>query len=268
VARIGNLSVPHSKPEKGAYETFCRIGLATKGFVYVLVGVLALLAAIGAGGGTVDERGAMSRLAQQPIGKAALLLIGIGLVAYTIWRVVSAFHDTDRDGSNPTGIGKRAFFIAGGIVYSATAFFAIRLGLGERVARSHEAQNWTARLLNAPLGTALVVIIGASILAVGIAQMVRGWKENFREHLGLLPGDWMIHAGKWGHIARGIVFAIIGIFVMLAALRRDPREVRGIGGALDALAAQPFGQVLLGFVAAGLALFGIYSIIESRYRRV
>lgn len=132
------------------------------------------------------------------------------------------------------------------------------------------AQTWTARLLNEPLGTILIVLIGMAIVVAGIFQMRHGLNEKFRKHLRALPHGhyWVVRAGKWGYVSRGIVFSIIGAFVMIAAIRHDSSEVRGMEGALDTLAAQPYGQILLGVVAAGLACYGVYSVVSARYREI
>jgi hypothetical protein len=127
--------------------------------------------------------------------------------------------------------------------------------------------------MNAPGGTILVAIVGLIVAGAGIMQMRKGWKEDFRKHLqaGAMrsePKQWAVRAGKWGYIARGVVFLTIGLFVVSAAMRHDPNRARGIEGALDALAAQPYGQWLLGLVAAGLVCYGAYCFVEARYRHL
>jgi len=254
-------------------ETIGRIGFAAKGVVYVLIGVLALMAALGTGGDTVDSRGALSRLYREPFGEVALVLIGAGLLGYALWRTVSAIRDTENRGSDAMGKAKRVAQFGSGLAHIGLGIFALRLGLGNGGGGSdngNQTRIWTARMLDAPLGEVLVVLIGFGIVGAGIAQIHKGWTEKFLEDLGALPGghEWVVRMGKLGHIARGVVFSIIGIFVVLAAVRHDSSDVKGVEGALDTLAAQPYGQLLLGVFAAGLACYGIYSVVESRYRFV
>jgi hypothetical protein len=255
-------------------ERLTRIGFASKGIVYLLVGILALMAAFGSGGETTDKKGVIQRIMAQPFGEFALVVIGIGLLAYAAWRFLCCFQDLENDGSDAKGIAKRAFYFVSGFVYASAALYAFKLLSGSGPAAGGDStQSWTARILDAPGGQLLVAAAGIAVIIGGLAQIREGWQERFQKHLrlGQIPGDrkhWAIKVGKWGYVARGIVFSIIGVFVMQAAMRHDASRVRGSEGALDTLAAQPFGQWLLAFVAAGLACYGIYSLIESKYRRV
>ncbi|HYO80786.1 MAG TPA: DUF1206 domain-containing protein [Bryobacteraceae bacterium] len=255
---------------RGGFETLTRIGMACKGVVYLLIGVLALMTAFGEGGETTDSKGAVGRIAEQPFGEFALAVIGIGLLAYSLWRIMCAFLDVEHEGSGARGMGKRAFYLFSGIAYATTGLYALKLLTGNGASSGDGTASMTAKLMNAPAGTLLVAILGAAILVGGIMQIREGLHEKFRKHLRSLPAghDWVIRAGKWGYVARGIVFGIIGVFVLQAALRHDPGRAQGLEGALDALARQPYGQILLALVAAGLVCYGAYSLVESRYRTV
>ena len=273
MARAGNLTYGAAYAGQNGFATMGRIGIAAKGVVYVLVGVLALMAAFGQGGDTTGSKGALTSLVDEPFGEVALVLIGVGLLAYSLWRMVGAFRDTENEGSHAKGFAKRAAAFVIGLIYGSLGLYALGLAFGNGGGQgggggAEQTQTWTARLLEAPFGMLLVVLIGLGVIVAGIAQMVKGWKEKFREDLDRMPGrhEWVIGLGKAGYIARGIVLGIIGLFVVQAALRHDPSNVRGMEGALDTLAAQPFGQLLLGVVAAGLACYGAYSIVEARFR--
>jgi hypothetical protein len=261
------------KQARSALVKFTRIGFACKGLVYLLIGLLALKAAFGQGGQTTDRDGVLQYIAAQPFGEAALIVIGIGLLAYAAWRVLCGAMDLEHEGDKPTGLAKRiGYFVSGGL-YASAGFFAFKLLTGNGGAKGNGAATWTARLMEAPGGVLLVALAGAIIAGAGVMQMRKGWKEDFRKHLqtGSMGGEektWAVRAGKWGYIARGVVFSTIGLFIISAAMRHDPRRARGLEGALDALAAQPYGQWLLAFVAAGLACYGGYCFIEARYRRI
>jgi Domain of Unknown Function (DUF1206) len=254
-------------------EWLTRVGFASKGVVYFMVGALALMAAFHKGGETTDRKGVMERIAAQPFGEFALIVIGIGLFAYAAWRFLCCFMDVENEGSDARGAGKRLMNFLSGFIYASAGMYAFKVVTNSARSGGDGAQTWTARLLDAPAGPWLVALAGAGIILAGFMQIRKGWKESFRKHLqlGKMTGDhrhWAVRAGKWGHIARGTVFAVIGLFVVLAGVKHDPGQARGSEGALDTLAVQPFGQWILAFVAAGLACYGLYSFVEAKYRRV
>jgi hypothetical protein len=159
-------------------------------------------------------------------------------------------------------------------MYTGIAYTALRMVTGSSAASVGDAtKTWTARLLDAPGGTLLVVAAGVAILIGAFMQVRRGLKEEFRNDLrthemSAEEQRWTRRAGKWGYVARGIVFGITGVFVVVAGVRSNPQEARGLEGSLDTLAQQPFGQLLLALAAAGLICYGVYAMIEARYRRV
>ena len=271
MARSENISIsPHAVRPSSGFQTLTRIGFACKGVVYLLVGILALMTAFGEGGETTDSKGAVARIAEQPFGEFALAVIGVGLLAYALWRLLGAFRDTEGEGNGAHGMGKRAFYLFSGVAYATTAWYALKLLTGNGASQGGGTQALTARLMDAPGGTLLVIAVGVALLVAGILQIREGWQERFRRNLRSLPPghDYVIRAGKWGYIARGVVFSIMGVFMVQAALRHDPGRAQGLEGALDAVARQPFGQILLALVAAGLACYGVYSLMESRYRTI
>jgi Domain of Unknown Function (DUF1206) len=262
----------HSARHSGVLETLTRVGFACKGVVYLLIGLFAVLAAFQHGGETTDQRGVIQTIATQPFDEFSLAIIGIGLLAYASWRILSAIADTEGEGSDAKGKAKRTGYFMAGVVYAGIAMYAFRLLMGDSGGSADQTQTWTARLMEAPAGTYLVAAAGLILSAAGIAQIIHGWKQEFRRHLQLgdhgTAGHWAIRAGQWGYIARGIVFGVIGALIVSAAIQHSPGRAKGLEGALDTLAAQPFGQWLLAFVGAGLTCYGIYSLIEAKYRRV
>lgn len=270
-AKQGVDAVRHS----GWLETLTRIGFACKGVVYFLVGVLALMMALGQGGETTDQRGAMGRIAEQPFGEFALMIIAVGLFAYSLWRFLSAIYDTEGAGSDKKGIAKRVGYAASGFVYAGFAWSALKLVMGDGSgAQSGNApQTWSARLMNAPGGTLLLIAVGLGVIAIGVMQVRKGLKEDFMKRMrtrqmSATERDWCAHAGKAGYCARGVVFGVTGTFLIIAALQHSPGQARGLEGSLDAIASQPFGPWLLGLVALGLAGYGVYSMFAAKYRTV
>jgi hypothetical protein len=255
-------------------ENLGRFGYAAKGVVYIIIGVLAVQAALGRGGGTTDQQGALARVAQAPFGQLLLAVLTIGLLGYAVWRFVQAVMDTENKGSEPKGLLARGFYAGVGVIYLGLAFSALRLVLGSGGGgSSQQTQDWTARLMEHPMGTLLVGLIGAAVIGNGLFQLYRAYTGRVREKLRtdeMDPNqiDWVTKLGRAGYAARGIAFCLIGLFLVLAAVRSNPSEARGLDGALAALAEQPFGPYLLALVAAGLAAYGVFALVEARYRRM
>ncbi|ATB33908.1 DUF1206 domain-containing protein [Melittangium boletus] len=252
-----------------------RLGYLAKGVVYAVVGVLALQVAFGQGGEMTDTRGALASLAGETWGAVLLTVLAVGLTGYVLWRGVQAWMDPDGKGTSAKGLVIRAGYLVSAGIHASLAVAALRLALGAGGVGKHgdqSAQSWTARLLSEPFGQALVAVVGLVIAGIGAWQIHKAWTEKFRDKLRLQELDarhaaWAMHVCKGGIIARGAVFVMMGGFFLLAALHSNPREARGLDGALAALAEQPFGTLLLALAAAGLVAYAVYMAVVSRYRR-
>jgi hypothetical protein len=251
-----------------------RVGLAAKGFVYVLIGLLAFQVARGERAEATAAKGALQSLADEPFGAFLLATIGIGLFGYAFWRIVQGISDTEQDGSGAKGVAIRIGKAGSGILHGSLGFFALNLALGNGGGSGGDStRSWTAKVLSMPLGEWWVFLIGLGVIGFGVFQVVRGWKEKFRKHLAeseMSPKQrhFAMKAGKLGHISRGFVFGIIGALLLKAGLNSDAGEARGVDGALNLLAQREFGALLLAIVAVGLAAYGLYLFVEARYRRV
>ncbi len=253
-----------------------RLGYAAKGLVYIIIGGLAALAALGNGGATTDRKGAIQTIYEQPFGKVLLALVIFGLACYALWSFIRAIADTESKGSKPKGIANRLFYAGVGISYATLTFAAFQLLIGSGnggKSSDTNAKDWTAELLKQPFGIFLVILAGLVVIGVAFYQFYRAYKANFQKHLELGKMDaqtkgWTIRFGRFGLAARGVVFGVIGIFLIIAALQHNPDQAKGLGGALQELSQQPYGQLLLGIVAIGLVAYGIYSLAEARYRRM
>lgn len=253
-------------------EHFARGGLAARGLVYVMVGGLAVLAAIGSGGGVGGGGSALRWLLNQPLGAAPLALIGFGLVCFSAWRIVSAALDPDRHGTSPKGLGTRAVHALSGVVNGGLALtaFGLAIGAGSGGGDDAAARDWTAWLLSQPFGRWLVALVGLGVIGAGAYHLWKAWRGDMLKRLSV-PADKRSVAlalGRLGYAARGVVFGVIGAFLVAAAIRADSSEAKGLGGALDALREQPFGWMLLALVAAGLAAFGAFGLAQARWRRI
>ena len=256
-----------------------RMGYAARGVIYVIVGGLAALAAWGggqtAGGGqATDSKGALLELLGAPFGKLLLALIAVGLLCYAAWRVAQAGFDADRHGTDAKGLAIRIGLGVSAVIHVGLAVFALSLitgwGSGGQSSGDESSREWTAWLMSQPYGRWLVAAVGLAVVGAGLAHLVKAYKASFVARFDMNPDERriIVPVSRFGLTARGVVFIIIGGFFLLAAIQQDPNEARGLSGALRALQDQPYGWLLLAVVAVGLVMFGAYSLIEARYRRI
>ena len=255
-------------------ETLARVGYASRGVLYIIIGALAIALAMGSGGETTGSRGALQTIAEQPFGTVALIVIAIGLAGYAAWRLTQVFANPEHLGSDAKGIARRIGYAVRALIYGALAFAAARMALGSSSsASSDQTDSWTARVMELPAGRWLVGIAGAIIIGYGIHNLIKAWRADIGKHmrLGEMTRDtsrWVIHVSRFGIAARGVVFVLVGWFFVQAAWQYDPEEAGGVAEALNALAAESYGPWLRGIVALGLVAFGVHSLLEAKYRRI
>jgi hypothetical protein len=245
-----------------------RLGYAAKGVVYGLVGALALQLAFGRGGETTGARGILREIAEGPGGGLLLGIIALGLVGYSLWRLASAITDAEGAGNDLAGLGKRASYAGSGLIHLALAWSAVQLAAGAGAGGDLPP---TAPLLAHGWGRVLLGIVALVTIGVGLFQFRKAYRETFARHwrVGEIPAGqrrWAVRAGRWGLAARGVVFALVGFFLMRAAWQADPGEARDAGGTLAELARAGPEPWLLVVVAAGLVAYGVYCFVEARYR--
>jgi hypothetical protein len=254
--------------------TLARLGYATIGVVYLMIGTLATQAALGTGGAIADTRDVLVTIARQPFGRVLLGLTALGLSGYVLWRLVQACFDPERKGTDARGLLTRLGFAVSGLAYAALAVLAARMALGVGGASGPAVeQAWTARLLAQPFGPWLVGSLGGIMIGVGLAHVYRAYTAQFMQEyatgeMSARQQHWARRLGQCGLAARGVTFGIMGGFFLYAGVSADPLEARGLGGALVAVAQQPYGPWLLGVVALGLVAYGLFCLSQALYRRV
>jgi Domain of Unknown Function (DUF1206) len=257
------------------FERLARWGYASKGLVYFIVGFLAAQAAFNAGGKTTDTSGALSTIVNQPFGKFLLFLVTIGIIGYVLWRIVQTILDPEHQGKkiDAKRIAQRLGYAFSAAAYAGLALTAVKLIMGSGGGNSNTTEDLTAQFLAQPFGQWLVGLAGAIVIGVGFSYFLEAYKAKFRRHFKLdemsqTEQTWATRLGRFGIAARGIVFVIIGIFFIQAARLSDASQTKGLGEALAILAQQPFSPVILSLVPLGLIAYGLYSVIEARYRQI
>ena len=217
----------------------------------------------------------MKTVADEQFGRFLLGAIAVGLAGYAIWQFARAFLGGNLEGGEEDeSIFKRIGYAGRGLFYGAlfVSTLLIVLGADEGGDRKKEDKA-TAYVLDLPAGRYLVGALGLAFVAAGFANLYRGVTRKFREKLKLRKMSGFEDKaysviGVVGFVARGVVFGLIGLFLLKAAYEYDPKEAVGIDGALAELAQASYGPFLLGVTAAGLFAFGLYSFVEARYREV
>jgi hypothetical protein len=250
-----------------------RFGFAVKGVVYLAIGFLALQVVLGWGGRMTGSEGVITSLGRRPFGPALLLAAAVGLFGYALWRLVEAWVDTDGKGSDLKGIASRLGFAGSGVAYALLGAEAVRLFMGWQSGGKDPAKDWTGWLMRQPFGRWLVGAVGLVAIGVALYQFYQAYTTKFREDLMLHEMSekeitWAERVGRMGYAARGVVYAIIGSFFIVAAVQIDPDEAIGVGEALQKLAEQPYGLWLLGTVALGFIAYGCFAFVLARYRRI
>lgn len=245
-----------------------RAGFASRGIVYVIVGIIALSAAW-RGGQAEGTTGALATLRDEPWGQALLWIVAIGLFAYAVWRALAAAMDLDGHGSDTKGIVGRIGMTVSAIVHAALGVQALGFAMGGGGGGGGSTQDWTAQLMSVPFGRWLVGLVGVAVIGAGIYYAQKGFTGKYKQRLRRTEmTEKLDPAAKWGLVAHGIVVGMIGAFFVYAAWTADPSEAGGIGQAFQTVRDAAFGRILLGLLALGMLGFAVFCFIEAAYRIV
>ncbi|MEV0646173.1 DUF1206 domain-containing protein [Phytomonospora sp. NPDC050363] len=254
----------HRVARHPAIAKLAKIGFASRGVIYVLMGVFALGIAFQSSSKKADKSGAIHTVAETPFGSVLLWVMAIGLTALVIWQVADAIVGTDTK--------DRVEAVARSVVYTLLVISILGLLLAGKDAASTDSQSKdvTAKLLELPAGQILVFAVALILAVVGVVWIVEGWTEKFMKDMHVTSPRAVrpvTNLGKAGYIARGVIAIVAGVFIGKAAIDYDPKEAVGIDGALRALTEAPAGRWLLAVVALGLILFAGYCVAEARWHR-
>jgi Domain of Unknown Function (DUF1206) len=249
-----------------------RLGYGAKALLYATIGLLAARAAFGTGGRVTDTPGALRTVEGFSFGRPFLILIALGFFGYAAWRLVEALADPERRGSDPKALLVRASLAVRGLAHGILGVTALRLATGRDHARGgNQAQEWTARGLELPAGDLLVGLAALAIVGYGGYQLYRAWASKLSRQLRLSGMSaplqaWIVGVSRFGIAARGVVFCLIGVLIGRSVLRHDPAEAGGVRESLRALAA--IGRWPFATVAIGLTAYGVYELVNARYRQI
>ena len=262
-----------------AQRKLVRLGFASKGFIYVLIGVLAILPIIGMGqgGGSGGQKHAIIWLMEQPFGIVLVALVALGLLFYAFWRITRAFSNNPRY-EGLKGVVKRIGMGISGVLYGGFAFYAGYLVFqaingGGGSSSGNQKMEAIQMLMEKSWGRILLIIIGVILIGRSIYYVYIAVTGKYKERVqgyGLEEkyADYLIKSGMLGFIARGIVFTIIGFFVIRAVIQHDPDSAsNGIGEAFQFLQSTG-GNILLIVIALGFICYGIFMFMQAKYRNV
>jgi preprotein translocase subunit SecG len=262
---------PRSAARARDLEPLAKAGFIARGVVYVLIGLLALAIALGKSAPQADRTGALQAVAAHPFGTFVLWLLVIGFAAMALWRFAQAYYGVHRRGARG---GEEALAAARGVLYTVFFIGTLRyvIGLPPPNSTNQQTRDFTTTAMAHGYGRALVLLVGVVIAVIGLVMIKIGAGKSFLKDLQLSQASRRTRRGiTWlgtvGNIARGLVFAGIGVFMIDAAVTYDAAKAKGIDATLRTFAHTPVGPLLLAVVAVGLALFGVYSIAEARWHR-
>ena len=254
------------------FAWMARAGLVARGVSYAIIGVLALKLAFGSGGETTNQRGALQTIAQQPLGKALLIGMTVGLAGYAAWRLIRAAlgHGAQQQDSKMQRVGAAT----SGLAYAALCVTAVKILVGANSGGGvNSPKRTTGGVLEWTGGTTIIAGIGAILIGVALYEGYKGVSRKFLEdsntaQMGAKTQRAFTALGVFGHLARMVVFGLVGFGLIKAAVNYDPQNAIGLDGALSEVSDYSYGPVLLGVVAAGLIGFALYSMADARYRKI
>lgn len=257
-------------------KSLARFGFYTKGFLFIVIGFLAIMVAFGEKEGLLtDPTGALTRIAQLPLGKVLLIIFIVGAFGHGAWNILRGTADVDDAGKSWRGIAMRGLAVGVGIFYLWLAWTAWDLVLAAHVenANGQIQKTFVSIILAVPLGTILVTLIGLGVIGAGVHEFYSGVTGKYQKNYAMykIKGRkrFVVNIlGYFAFIARALIFALMGYFFITAAVYYNPKFVVGLDGALLTLSRSYFGKVLLFITAAGLVCHGILSLYEGRYRRL
>lgn len=244
-----------------------RFGYAARGVVFLLIAGLALFSSVA--GGRPESKSAISSLLNQPFGKIWVGLIGVGLYCFVAWRLAQALADSDGHGMDAKGIVIRASLLGSATTYIGLGSYALSHSIFAGGGGESGETGLATWIMSQPFGSYLAIVSGIGVFAGGIVTVIKGLNRKFEKYIQIPnSAGWLTYVCIYGLVARGVVFAVVGILFAFAGYKVDPGQAGGMADAMEWLQQLPGGAVIFIVIATGLAAFGIYNLIAARYRTV
>lgn len=255
------------------FEPMARFGYASKAVIYAIVGGLALMAAANRGGRITDTSGALRVVLAQPFGRILLVVLAVGLCGYAAWRITDAIMDPDRHGTDAGGLVERIGNVIRAAIYGMLGLEAFRLSRGLGGSSGREAEMWTSRIMDFPLGDWLIGAVGVIVAVYGASQVRSAWRERVGKLIDLSPlppgaRTSIVNVCRFGVGARGVIITALGIFLARAAIQHDPSAAAGTRESMIELANVFEGRWMLWALAAGLLAYAVDQTVHARCRRI
>lgn len=245
------------------FRRAARSGYVANGVLHLVIGLIAWNLAFGSAPEDADQSGAIQLMAAQPLGLVLVLLCALGCALLGLWHLSEAIWDRQSALRGLKDLAKAVVYVVIGGSFLVAAF-------GAEQDSGESSASISAALMAHPLGAVLLVAVGAALIGVGGYHVFKGITQRFVEDLrstGRREVSLAIQIlGTVGYAAKGLVLALVGLLFVVATVQQDPEEATGMDGALRALLDQPAGPALLAGVGLGLVLFGVYSLMRSRYQ--
>jgi hypothetical protein len=245
---------------------FAHIGYASRGLLFLSIGVLAVLAAWDSRYPTVGGAGAL-QIVGRSFGQALLAVLVFGLLCFSVWRILQAYWDIDGLGDTPSARGKRIVYAFSGIFYSLVALWTLWVLFGSSAQNSEDAllRHWTRRVLHLPFGPWLLGFIGLTIVGTGVGIGIRAWIAPLDQRLRVKRKTkiWLHPMTRYALLVRAVIFVLIGGSIIFAAVEFDSRTAKGLAGMFAALREQFYGGFWLGIVAFGFMTYGCYELAQA-----
>ncbi|GAA2059563.1 DUF1206 domain-containing protein [Williamsia deligens] len=255
------------------FEAAARAGHVVSGIVHVLIAYVIVRIAVGAGG-NADQSGALATVGGTTGGTTALYAGAVAFVAMALWRLAEAaigVHATepdDPDDDGPSALLDRGKALSLAVIYLAFAWTAARFAFGDHSSSGSENAGMSARLMDSTLGVCALIAVGVIVVCVGAYHVHKGVTRAFLDDLTITDVAVVRVTGLVGYTAKGLVLALAGVLLVVAALRSDPSKATGLDGAVKTLGSAPAGPSVLLIAAVGLATYGVYAFVMARFARM
>jgi hypothetical protein len=263
---------PTAQDVSPVVKWLARLGMFCAGVLWILVGILAIQVALGAGGKTTDRTGALHEVAHESWGRVLLAVVAIGFAGYSLWRFLAGALGRKLETNEELNWLKRLWYFVRGVFYAFLCYTTVAIIVRAGSSSGSEKQQ-TEAVFDWPAGRWIVGAIGLAIAAWGLGSAYRALSRNFKddlhtERMSETTKRWTTVAGVIGYLARAVVLLIAGGFIVKASVEYDADEAVGLDGTLQKLVDQQYGPLLLGVVAAGLIVYGLFYFVRAAYREV